>query len=292
VSPIEIWVKRILEFKYNCSNKILNRFQNEISASLEMSIHPQATQNKIISIQDKALADEKLITTVREKALENQFEEFKRQTKDLLEKEDIYETKLEQEEKERIEWEQKKMRESVKNEQMMSNKIINDVQTIAYNDNSYAMKERAIKREMKNIMNDLQTKISLRREKLINKLQRMKTLNELSEKRSVKELIDMKREMGKKLSILAKKGNPNQCLSKNPAIIENYCSVNFKDFDMQIECKKINQFCYMCCDSEIGPLNRDYLNCCYNKCDEVANNGCITFNETYHITQQQMAFLN
>lgn len=285
------WIRRILDFKHNCSNKILNKFQTEIASSLELSKNPEAPSIKMNLLQDKVLADEKLHSRIRENVLESQFEEFKRQTRDLLAKEDIYESKLEQQERERVEWEQKKMKENVIKEQMIGNKIINDIQTIANSDSTYAARDRAIKREMKTMMDEVQSKINEKREKLISKLERMKTLRELEERKTAKELLDMKREMGKKLSKITNKGNPSQCFTKNLVMIENYCSLNFKDFDMQIECKKEKQFCYMCCGVEIGSFNKDYLNCCYNKCDEISNNQCFSFNENYHIIEQQVAFL-
>jgi hypothetical protein len=120
----------------------------------------------------------------------------------------------------------------------------------------------------------------------------MKTLKELEEKKAAMELLDMKREMGKKLTNIAKKGNVSQCFTKNLAMIENYCTLNYKQFELQIECKKPSQFCYMCCDSEVGSYNKETLNCCYNKCDDISNGKCITFNEQYHIVQQQVAYIN
>lgn len=280
-----------MEFKHNCSNKILNKIQNDINASIELSKDPNAHENKINSIQNKILDDENLRTSIRVKALESQAEEFKRQARDLLEKEDIYETKLEQQEKERIEFESKKTKEASLKEQAAAAKLLNDLQTLANNDSSYAAKEMQVKREMKTMMADVQNKISQKREALINKLQRMKTLHELGEKKTAKELMDMKREMGKKLSSMAKKGNPSQCFTKNIPMMNNYCTIHYQDLDMQVECKKPKQFCYMCCDSEIGALNKDYLNCCYNKCDEIENSTCMSFNESYHIVNQQVAFL-
>jgi hypothetical protein len=292
LTPISTWIQRINEFKHNCSNKLLNKIQTDIASSIHLTQDPEAHSNRLKLMQNKVIEDEKIRTTIKEKTLELQFDDFKRQVRDLLEKEDTYESKLEQQEKERIEFEDKKMRESALKEQTMANKLLNDLQTLAHSDNSYKIKEMAIKREMKNLMNEVEQKISQKREKLINKLQRMRTLHELGEKKTAKELMDMKREMGKKLSILSKKGDPSQCFNnKNRMFIENYCTHSYTDFEMQVECKKQNQFCYMCCDSEIGALNKEYLNCCYNKCDEVENNSCFSFNEMYHVVNQQVAFL-
>jgi hypothetical protein len=256
-----------------------------------MSKDPEANTHKLNLIQNKVLEDEKTRRSIKERALESQFEEFKRQTRDLLAKEDAYETKLEHEEKERIDWEEKKMKQTAMKEQEIANKLLNDFQTMAVADNSYHVKEMAIKKEMKNLMNEVQSKISQKREKLVNRLQRMKTLHELNEKKTAKELMDMKRDMGKKLTTLSKKGNPSQCFTKNIAMINNYCISTIQDLEMQVECKRPKQFCYICCDNEIGALNKDYLNCCYNKCDELENSQCMTFTEAYHIVDQSVSFI-
>lgn len=257
-----------------------------------MSKDPEANAHRLNLMQNRVLEDEKTRRTIQERALESQFEEFKRQTRDLLSKEDAYETKLENEERERIEWEEKKMKQTAIKEQEVANKLLNDLQTMAASDNSYHIKEMSIKKEMKNLMNEVQSKISQKREKLVNKLERMKTLHELNEKKTAKELMDMKREMGKKLSNLSKKGNPSQCFTKNLAMINNYCVSAYLDLEMQVECKRPKQFCYMCCDHEIGALNKEYLNCCYNKCEEIENSQCITFNEAYHVLNQSVTFLS
>ena len=142
---------------------------------------------------------------------------------------------------------------------------------------------------MKEMMDEVQSKISQKREKLINKLNRMRTIQELNEKKTAKQLLDVKREIGQKLTNLSKKGNPNQCFTKNPSLISNYCTMNVKDLDMQIECKKANQFCYICCENEIGSINKDSITCCYNKCDSIASNNCMSFDETYIINETSIA---
>jgi hypothetical protein len=62
---------------------------------------------------------------------------------------------------------------------------------------------------------------------------------------------------------------------------------NFKDPNLNTECMKKDQFCYLCCDKEVGVSNRDNLNCCYKRCESAAmnQNKCGGFYQAFHITQ-------
>jgi hypothetical protein len=50
---------------------------------------------------------------------------------------------------------------------------------------------------------------------------------------------------------------------------------------------KKEQFCYICCDKEIGPSNTDSLDCCYKRCETATlnKNKCDRFYEIFHIVQ-------
>jgi len=290
--PAELWIQRIREFKTVCTKRLLTKMETEISVSLNSLKDPEAGMKKLDSFQDKILSDQKLKNKIKQKALEDQFEEFKRQTQDLLHKEDQYETKLEKQEQERMEFEQKRMQEDIKRETMSAQKLLADMKAMADADAEYKIKEISIKRDMKYMMNEIEDKLNEKRTNFVNKMQRMKNIHELSQKKAALELIDVKKSIGKQLSNLAAKGDPNQCFVKNPVLQNEYCTRKFPNsFDMQIECKKPTQFCYMCCDSEIPPLEKSNVACCYKKCDDMDNGECRTFNEIYSIHSNQVAFL-
>jgi hypothetical protein len=226
----------------------------------------------------------------KEKALEMQFEEFKRQTKDLLSKEDDYEKKLEEQEKERFENEQRRMREQTEREEQTAKRILQDMQDIAKRDNSYKVKERAIKNEMKTIMSDVQQQIAQKRERLVNKLNQFQTLRKINETQAANHLLAVKRDIGQQLT--ASKGNPSQCINRNPTVMESYCTQRV-DISMQNECRNVNQFCYICCQNETQ--NEDDLNCCLNKCDNVMKNSaspCQLFSESYVINSTQIGIIS
>ena len=139
--PADLWVQRIRDFKTICAKRMLTKMETEISMSINNMKDPNASIRKLDSVQKKIMDDTRLKSQLKQKALEDQFEEFKRQTKDLLGKEDSYEIKLEKQEHERIEFEQKKMQEEVKRESDSARKLLNDMKAMADADSEYKVKE-------------------------------------------------------------------------------------------------------------------------------------------------------
>jgi len=83
--------------------------------------------------------------------------------------------------------------------------------------------------------------------------------------------------------------NVKFCFNEKSTNINKYCYCNFKNDDILLnECKDVNQFCFMCCDNEIGELNKVELECCYNKCDklEFENNKCDNFLSKHHLNDR------
>jgi hypothetical protein len=290
--PADLWIQRIRDFKNNCTKRLLKKMESDISTSLSNMNDPDASSKNLDLVQQKILGDQKLKSKIKQKALEDQFEEFKRQTRDLLSKEEMYESKLEKQEQERIEFEQRRMQEQVKRESMSAQKLLDDMRTMADSDSEYKIKELSIKREMKNMVKEVEDKLNEKRTSFLNKMQRMKNIHELSQKKAALSLIDVKRNIGKQITTIGAKGDPNKCFVKNSILQNDYCTRKFSNnFEMQIECKKPNQFCYMCCDAEIPQLEKEDSACCYKKCDDLENGGCSTFNEVYSIHSNQIAFI-
>lgn len=248
--------------------------------------------NKINSVQEKILSEQKLKSKIKTKALDDQFEEFKRQSNDLLLKEDSYEKQLEEQEEQRLSFEQRKMQEEVKRQTETMQKLLSELREMAETDSEYKIKEMSVKREMKNIMNNVQEKLNSKRTEFATKMQRKQTIHELTQKKSALELMEAKKSIGKQLTGLAAKGDPNQCFTRNLVLQNDYCVRKFfNSFDLQVECKKPRQFCYMCCDAEIPVLEKANVACCYKKCDDLDNGDCRTFNEVYAMHSNQIAFM-
>jgi hypothetical protein len=244
-------------------------------------------KNSLSSLTSKVIAEEKCENKKKEEKLMRQFEEFKNQIKALQDKEDNYENSLEKITLKKIQDEKDKMNKQIAKEQLKANQLIKDLQDSKQN-NSFKAKERAMKNKMKSLLNQVKKQIADRRSKLLNKLNRAKKMHEVDQKIAAKKILDIKRNLGKKLANMSKKGNPNQCFVKNKQKINDYCNCNFSDLIMKKECKNQDQFCYLCCDNEIGKNNKENLECCYNKCDKVSNSKCDSFTKVFHIASPHL----
>ena len=254
---------------------------------------PTASLKNLSAFQENLMNDQRMKSSIKSAALEDQLEEFRRQTKDIIRKEESYEDKLEKQEQERMEFEQKMLNEEIKRQTDTANQLLADMKSMAEADSAYKIKEMTVKREMQNTMKELEDKLNARRVNFINEMQRMKTIHELSKKKAALQLLDTKRNIGKQIAGIGVKGDPANCLVKNPVMQNNYCTRKFSDsFEMQLECKKPNQFCYICCDNEIPELDKLSKSCCYKKCDDLNSGDCRTFNEIYSVHNTQVGFLS
>jgi len=267
------WKKKIKNLKNKCNKK---GGMDDIFCS--------SPSDSLSNLSKQVLEEEKKQNKRKEAQLMEKFDQFKKQISDLLENEDKYEKKLENEERKKMDRERDTLKKLVNAEQKKSNDLVSQLQQLGKGDN-FKAKERAIKRKMKLMMEDIKKKISQKRKNLKNKLKRMKKLHTLEKKKAAKKLLNIKKKMGKKLSNMNKKGDPNKCFKiSNVKERSAYCQINFKDSFLNQECKNPSQFCYMCCDQEIGKINKENLNCCYNKCDKIKSNKCDkTFGKTYHV---------
>jgi hypothetical protein len=267
--------------------------EGDISLAISEMKDPSASLRNLGKEQDKIINDQRMTSSVKISALEDQLEEFRRQTKDIIRKEDAYEAKLEKQEQERMEFEKKKINEEMQKQTDMANQLLADMKNLAEADTAYQIKEMTVKREMQNAMKEVEDKLNEKRTNFVNKMQRLKTINDLAKKKAALQLLDSKRAIGKQIAGLGAKGDPSKCLVKNPVMQNEYCTRKFSDsFEMQLECKKPKQFCYLCCDGEIPALEKLNLNCCYKKCDDLESGECRTFNEIYSIHNTQVAFLS
>jgi len=97
-----------------------------------------------------------------------------------------------------------------------------------------------------------------------------------------------KKNFHNKIKNMGKKGNPMQCFTRGQdnMFVQNYCIINFRDEGLRTECMKRDQFCYMCCDTEIGLKDQGNLNCCYSRCDSLKKQSkCQQFYDVFHVTE-------
>jgi len=291
-SECDMWMRKIQTFKENCNNKMLEKITSDIEKGNCTDPTKQLEQmNKQAMLAEKERTANSLL------GLDNKLADFKRQAYAIVDKEDSYEKGLEEQEKIR-ECKEKKALEDLSKQQQNAAKLLlgelGDLNSggVPTQDQAIAMKERAVKREMKSIMADVNRKIADKRSKLVSKLQRMKTLHELNQKKLAHKLLEFKKAFGNRIHSLHRTGNPNQCFNLSPTSIENYCDHTFKGptLDMNFDCKRPKNFCYVCCDHEVGNFDHENLECCYNRCEDMRlknslmmPNKCNGFMEVFHV---------
>lgn len=236
------------------------------------------------SLSDEILAEEKSKQKMNEAILDTKLEEFRKQAKEVLQKEENYEHMLVSQQQDMLSLEDKRSRQNQLGEIAAANKLISDIQAIAENDSNVKLKRALALKEMQQTMSDVQNQIAERRRKLLDRMKNMKVLHEIKQRNDAKKLLDEKRAIGKKLTSLTKLGNPIQCFNKSDlGFITAYCRANILDLEIQNECMKPKQFCYICCDNEIGSINKEHKDCCYNKCDKIPQSTCSSFIDSYNL---------
>lgn len=287
------WMKRFNEFKKKCSNQIMEKMIKDIEKSVNSKINTDSLINKI----SKKLKGKKGIKTKRkEQMLDLQFEEFKKQAEQVLKKENSYEKSLIEQEKQRLECEDKKLNEEIKNQEIMAKKLLKEIKKEKKSNTNFDLKQKMVKREMKNILNNIDSKISEQRISMLNNLQKLRTEHDSIRKKAVTKLVNLKKNLGKAIlgNLKNGKGDPKKCFSnqaKNLNYRKDYCYKNFVKSKMLLEnCLKESQFCYTCCDSEMQLDTKENLKCCYSKCDSVqqGNKQCNVFYNSYHIISEPL----
>merc|ERR1711957_417604 len=163
---------------------------------------------------------------------------------------------------------------------------------------NFSLKEKMMKREMKNIMSKLDSKISEQRLKMLKDLQALKDKHNEKRKKAVQRLMKLKENLRKGLmKMKGGKGKPSMCFSKKAKILayrKEYCCKNFSDKMLMENCLKESQFCYACCDSELQNESSDNLKCCYSKCDAVKNMNteCNVFYSSYHLKKKRLGLFD
>jgi len=283
------WIKKFKKFKKKCSQQLLEKTLKTLEESATKKIDPS---EMIKNISKKIKGKKNCHKKKDEKLLELKFEEFKKQANQIMQKEMSYEKSVLDQQKTKLECEDKKLNDELKKEEFYTKKILGEMKSKKKKNKNFALKEKMMKREMKNIMNKLDAKISEQRLKMLKDLEKMKDQHNEKRKKAVQRLMDLKKNLKKGLMKLkGGKGKPGLCFSKKGKILayrKEYCFKNFKDKMLVDNCLKESQFCYACCDSELQNACSDDLKCCYSKCDAVANlnTECNVFYNSYHIKKR------
>lgn len=276
-SDCDKWVHKILDFKTKCAGRILDKIAVE---ACKPPLCSSDRENYMRRVQESVWKDEQLKNQIKNVQLDQQLADFQKQLSTMIQQEEAYERKLEQDESRRIESEKNVLKEAITKESSKATELIADIRKYAEDETSQRVKEAAVKKQMNELLRETKETIAKRRGKLVEKINRMRTLSEIEKRRSVNELVAIKKSLSKQLIEIAKQGDPSKCFNLSNA--ESYCSAKFfNQSSMLNECLNPKQFCYLCCESELG-IDKESKECCYNKCDSInEGSSCTQFATKY-----------
>jgi DNA polymerase III delta prime subunit len=140
---------------------------------------------------------------------------------------------------------------------------------IAKNDNDEKHKIE-MSEKLKEIETDLKSKVQINRKKLYRKLFLLKLAHERKKNKYRQQIMDIKRTLTQNMLNADKLGDENKCISAfESKTIEAYCSDAFLIDPISLaDCKKEENFCYICCENEFGDMHQLERERCVNSCEK------------------------
>ncbi len=270
--PSEIinkWVEDIKDFKDNCKRPILASKNDDVYESVEVKelvakIRRRKVEEAFMNnINDKndSKGDSdvekrlKLARIIAMKALDKEYKYEKRMEKEEMMKEEN-DKKIAKEELEK----EKKKRDELKKAILISDqtKKAKELQ-----------KKLQLQRELADIKNDVQMKITRNRNLLKQRIHRMKKVSERDLMKTRQQINDVRLDLTDNVMKAEKKGNMKMCKANTSEGYRNkYCDKFYKhDFYENRDCKKQKEFCYICCENEFGDMHPDDRELCYSQCE-------------------------
>ena len=137
-------------------------------------------------------------------------------------------------------------------------------------DNDFIAQQHQVDSDIVQIKQEFSSKILKKREKLKNLLDKMRKKSKMDKKKLESEIKTLRNKIAEDLLTIQKNGSIEFCregkvnLDKRVA----YCDKNFvDDFINNGECKKDEEFCYLCCETEFGNSFMNKREACFTMCD-------------------------
>jgi hypothetical protein len=131
--------------------------------------------------------------------------------------------------------------------------------------------ERKIRKELNEMKEKTKTDIEKRREELRKKILEIKTRAAIRRRKIEHEIEIIKQRLLENKLKADRNGDYKTCLKilMSPQnLINKYCQDNYKQEKLS-ECEDRNNFCYMCCEAEIGGNHISKRDQCYDLCDRI-----------------------
>jgi hypothetical protein len=132
--------------------------------------------------------------------------------------------------------------------------------------------ERKIRKELNEMKEKTKTDIEKRREELRKKILEIKTRAAIRRLKIEHDIEIIKQRLLENKLKADRNGDYKTCLKilMSPQnLINKYCQDNYKQEKLS-ECEDRNNFCYMCCEAEIGGNHISKRDQCYDLCDRIS----------------------
>jgi len=183
---------------------------------------------------------------------------------------------IRQEEEEKNRQEEERLRKQIEAEKNKKNCVLKAI-TEKKRENEYSLKTLEAQNRIDAIKKEAAAQVMKQRNKLKALLAKIRQQSLLKRTQLKQELMDVRSSIANELGKAYKKGDVNKCLEalKSETTKINYCTALYMDdFGLLNYCKRSDDFCNICCNSEFGDMHQSekeecILKTCPKKVNEV-----------------------
>lgn len=165
---------------------------------------------------------------------------------------------IRQEEEEKNRQEEERLRKQIEAERNKKNCVLKAI-TEKKRENEFSMKTLEAQQRINAIKKEAAAQVMKQRNKLKILLSKIRQQSLLKRSQLKQELMDVRTSIANELGKAYKKGDINKCVNamKNETTKSNYCTALYMDdFGLLNYCKKSDDFCNICCNSEFGDMHQ------------------------------------
>ncbi len=184
-----------------------------------------------------------------------------------LQRELSLEDLIRQEEEEKNRQEEERLRKQIELERNKKNCVLKAI-TEKKRENEYSMKSLEAQQRINAIKKEAAAQVMQQRNKLKALLAKIRQQSLLKRSQLKQELMDVKSSIASELGKAYKKGDVNRCIDalKSETSKNHYCTVLYpNDYNLLSYCKKTDDFCNICCNSEFGDMHQGEKEECLSK---------------------------
>jgi len=137
-------------------------------------------------------------------------------------------------------------------------------------DGEALIEKRSAQQEIQEIKQEVVKSVQLKRGKMKKLIEQMRAKARVRKSALESELNALRQKMASEMLKSQKEGSVENCKAGRTNVDERlkYCDKTFIDgYIRNGDCKKEDNFCYMCCENEFGNNHLDRRENCYNMCD-------------------------